>query len=106
LAALKSCQPTSPNIWQQVQTTTAMPQAGVQLVAVVEPGVSIAALPSVLWRHGLVGGLIEADDLDVLGTLDVPLLGINAMSAPMRHQPGCSRRHGSAQRILDRKGRG
>jgi hypothetical protein len=62
-----------------------LPQAGLQLVAVVEPStVHRGIVESTLRDYGIVGGLVEADDEATLATLDVLLLGNNyAMSAPV-----------------------
>jgi RNA polymerase sigma factor (sigma-70 family) len=67
----------------QVHTTAFIPEAGLQLVAVVEPATSHrGVVESTVRDYSIVGGLIEADDERGLATLDVLLLGFNnAMSA-------------------------
>jgi RNA polymerase sigma factor (sigma-70 family) len=73
----------SMHVWQQVQSTPAFPQAGVQLVGVVEPGTIHRGVVECTMRdYGIIGGLIEADDVIGLQSLDVLLLGMSfAMSS-------------------------
>ena len=73
------------SMWQQIHSTTLLPPAGLQLVAVVEPGtVHRGIVESTLRDHSLIGGLIEADDEGALETLDVLIVGINwAMTGPI-----------------------
>jgi hypothetical protein len=62
------------SMWQQVYSTTVLPQA-VRRVAVVEPGtVHRGIVECTLRAHGIIGGLIEAGDVTALQTLDVLLL--------------------------------
>jgi hypothetical protein len=62
----------------QVQSTTVFPQPGIQLVAVVEPASAHRGIIECTIRdYEIIGGLIEADDVAGLQTLDVLLLGIN-----------------------------
>ena len=48
------------NVWQQVYSTTVLPQAGVRRIAVVEPGtVHRGIVECTLRDHGIIGGLMK-----------------------------------------------
>jgi hypothetical protein len=65
-------------MYEQVRSSLYVPTVGVQLVGVVEPGtVHRGIVERTLRDYRLLGGLIEADDVEGLGTLDVLLIGNN-----------------------------
>jgi hypothetical protein len=71
------------NIGQQIESSIFFPQAGLQLVGVVEPAsVHRGVIECTLRDYGILGGLIEANDATALQTLDVLLLGVNFFISP------------------------
>jgi hypothetical protein len=73
------------NTTSQVHSTAFFPPDGLRLVGVVEPGtVHRGIVERTIRDHGILGGLIEADDVAALQTLDVLLLGVNySMTVPI-----------------------
>jgi RNA polymerase sigma factor (sigma-70 family) len=67
----------------QVQSTPLFPATGLQMVGVVEPGtVHRGIVERTLRDYSLIGGLVEADDVLGLATLDVLLIGNNFALSP------------------------